>query len=311
MVIPERPADVGPDENEEPAPATKKIDMEADISQLEAPTFTTITRGPPKPMLSLSWDHPVNLIGEKVLNPIIHTCEKCERPIMIYGRMIPCRHVFCLACAQTPHPPPTCPRCGEVVTRVEPTGLGTVFMCTHGGSRHGREGCKRTYLSQRDLMAHINHRHAPGGALQGQPLPPPPKPLPPNPPLHSPKSLTPSMSPIARKPNTHMHDPRMQPSEPPTNMEIPTAPHMGGFPPHIPSMGIIPPHDNNFSPAAQPPFNPYLTPPVPPFPPQHTAPPFFSPPVGAGPPGPGAQPPQWNMPSGNAAPTQTGGFFHR
>lgn len=27
------------------------IDMEADISQLEAPTFTTISRGPPEPML--------------------------------------------------------------------------------------------------------------------------------------------------------------------------------------------------------------------------------------------------------------------
>lgn len=32
-------------------------------------------------------------------------------------------------------------------------------MCTHGGTRHGQTGCRRTYLSQRDLQAHINHRH--------------------------------------------------------------------------------------------------------------------------------------------------------
>jgi len=54
-----------------------------------------------------------------------------------------------------------CPRCKEKVIRVEQTGLGTVFMCTHGGTMHGRTGCRRTYLSQRDLQAHINHRHMP------------------------------------------------------------------------------------------------------------------------------------------------------
>lgn len=43
--------------------------------------------------------------------------------------------------------------------RVEQASLGNVFMCTHGGSRYGNDGCRRTYLSQRDLQAHINHRH--------------------------------------------------------------------------------------------------------------------------------------------------------
>jgi len=32
-------------------------------------------------------------------------------------------------------------------------------MCSHGGTRYGNTGCRRTYLSQRDLQAHINHRH--------------------------------------------------------------------------------------------------------------------------------------------------------
>lgn len=64
------------------------VDLEADISQLEAPTFTTINRGPPEPMLRLNWDHKVNLIGEKVLNPMIHCCDTCLKPILIYGRMV-------------------------------------------------------------------------------------------------------------------------------------------------------------------------------------------------------------------------------
>lgn len=132
--------------------------MEADISQLEAPTFTTITRGPPEPMLRLKWDHKVSLIGEKVWNPMIHCCELCNKPILIYGRMIPCKHVFCLHCARA-KPYKICPRCNEKVSRVEQSGLGTVFMCTYGGSRYGNTGCRRTYLSQRDLQAHINHRH--------------------------------------------------------------------------------------------------------------------------------------------------------
>lgn len=134
------------------------VDMEADISQLEAPTFTTISRGPPEPMLRLKWDHKVSLIGEKVLNPMIHCCDLCDKPILIYGRMIPCKHVFCLRCARS-EPFKSCPRCKEKVLRVEQSGLGTVFMCFYGGSRYGNTGCRRTYLSQRDLQAHINHRH--------------------------------------------------------------------------------------------------------------------------------------------------------
>jgi hypothetical protein len=37
---------------------------------------------------------------------------------------------------------------------VEQAHLGQVFMCHHGGGRYGFEGCRRTYLSQRDLQAH-------------------------------------------------------------------------------------------------------------------------------------------------------------
>lgn len=39
-------------------------------------------------MLRLDWTLPVNLIGEKVLNPMIHCCDKCLKPILIYGRLV-------------------------------------------------------------------------------------------------------------------------------------------------------------------------------------------------------------------------------
>ena len=110
-----------------------KYDMETDISQMEAPTFTTIDRSNPASMLALDWDHKVNLVGKKVLNPMIHCCDKCLKPILIYGRMIPCKHVFCLGCAKQEER--TCPRCNDKVIRVEQAGLGNIFLCTIGGSR--------------------------------------------------------------------------------------------------------------------------------------------------------------------------------
>lgn len=62
-----------------------------------------------------------------------------------------------------------CPRCKDKVCRVEQSGLGTFFMCTHGGSRYNNKGCRRTYLSQRDLQAHINHRHVTIPAVPARP----------------------------------------------------------------------------------------------------------------------------------------------
>lgn len=132
--------------------------MEGDISQLEAPTFTTITRNIPQPMTQLNWDHKVNLIGEKLESPMIHFCDQCRKPILSYGRMIPCKHVFCYKCARADYK--NCPRCNDKVVRVEKNGI-PIYLCTHGGSLYGSTGCRRTYLSQRDLDAHIKHRHIP------------------------------------------------------------------------------------------------------------------------------------------------------
>lgn len=36
----------------------------------------------------LSWDHTLNLIGRAIHRPLIHICEVCDKPILIYGRMV-------------------------------------------------------------------------------------------------------------------------------------------------------------------------------------------------------------------------------
>ena len=51
--------------------------------------------------------------------------------------------------------------------RIEPARLGHVFVCSFGGSRYGISGCRRSYLSQRDLHAHIKRRHQTDGVTIG------------------------------------------------------------------------------------------------------------------------------------------------
>ncbi|XP_074596032.1 E3 ubiquitin-protein ligase Hakai [Brevipalpus obovatus] len=99
----------------------------------------------------LPWKNRVNLIGVKCSNPIVHFCRNCEKPILIYGRLIPCKHPYCYKCARGfGH---QCPKCNEKVIRVEKNKLGSVFVCDF-------KNCQRTYLSRRDLQAHIHHRHS-------------------------------------------------------------------------------------------------------------------------------------------------------
>eukprot|EP00088_Acartia_fossae_P048417 TRINITY_DN5283_c0_g1_i11.p1 TRINITY_DN5283_c0_g1~~TRINITY_DN5283_c0_g1_i11.p1 ORF type:complete len:481 (-),score=96.39 TRINITY_DN5283_c0_g1_i11:628-2070(-) len=133
------------------------LNMYSDISNLEAPVFSTIDRKPPAHVLKLNWDHQVNLVGKKVPNPMFHCCDICRKPILIYGRMIPCKHVFCFSCAKQNEK--ICPRCKDKVKKVEQCELGSIFLCTQDGTRYGNSGCRRTYLSSRDLQAHIKHRH--------------------------------------------------------------------------------------------------------------------------------------------------------
>uniref|UniRef100_A0A2K6GQ05 E3 ubiquitin-protein ligase Hakai n=1 Tax=Propithecus coquereli TaxID=379532 RepID=A0A2K6GQ05_PROCO len=129
----------------------------------------------------LFWDFQINILGEKDDTPV-HFCDKCGLPIKIYGRMIPCKHVFCYDCAilHEKKGDKMCPGCSDPVQRIEQCTRGSLFMCSIV------QGCKRTYLSQRDLQAHINHRHmraekpVPCASLENvhPPIAPPPTEIP-------------------------------------------------------------------------------------------------------------------------------------
>lgn len=94
------------------------------------------------------------------MNPILHVCDKCKRPILIYGRLT-CKHVLCFNCATAlQQSGGQCGRCHAKVHQVEQANLSCIFMCSHGGSKYGPDGCRRTYLSERDLQAHVDFRHS-------------------------------------------------------------------------------------------------------------------------------------------------------
>lgn len=48
---------------------------------------------------SLNWNMNVNLIGQKLIDHKMDFCMLCCRPILIYGRLLPCQHVMCFECA--------------------------------------------------------------------------------------------------------------------------------------------------------------------------------------------------------------------
>ena len=100
------------------------------------------------------WDHPVNLCGRPVKDPLLHLCEICSLPVLIYGRMVcvcmscdcgrvnslthlfiqkRCRHAFCRDCAKKAAG--VCPKCNEEDQTFEEASMGTVHICTHGGGR--------------------------------------------------------------------------------------------------------------------------------------------------------------------------------
>jgi hypothetical protein len=73
---------------EEPSSEKVEFNIDDDISQLVPPTFSTVSRGPPQPMLELTWEHKYTAIGEKLPTPNVHMCMGCKLPIRIYGRLV-------------------------------------------------------------------------------------------------------------------------------------------------------------------------------------------------------------------------------
>uniref|UniRef100_A0A7M4FVF3 RING-type domain-containing protein n=1 Tax=Crocodylus porosus TaxID=8502 RepID=A0A7M4FVF3_CROPO len=66
------------------------------------------------------WDFKINFLGERDAIPV-HFCHQCGFPIRIYGRMIPCQHVYCYDCASLygERGNRKCPDCDIPVQQIE------------------------------------------------------------------------------------------------------------------------------------------------------------------------------------------------
>ncbi|AWP00968.1 putative E3 ubiquitin-protein ligase Hakai-like [Scophthalmus maximus] len=244
------------------------------------------------------WDYKLHLIGERDDVPI-HFCDKCGLPIQLYGRMIPCKHVFCYDCALLHEkkgdkmcPGLTLYNCTDPVQRIEQCQRGSLYMCSIV------PGCKRTYLSQRDLQAHVNHRHmraAKSSAGRQDPLHLPPSSEVPDrfrvPQSHLPKNHVHLPNPLQHS----SHDPYSQPPPPSAHEAPPPTSALGPETFRIATVTTrkhsnlitVPIQDDSSSPPppiTPPPGHimgqmpPYMNHPRPGPPPQHSGPPVNAPP---------------------------------
>lgn len=103
-------------------------------------------------------------------------------------------------------------RCEDPVQRIEQSPLGSIFLCAYGAPKHCHTGCRRTYLSHRDLLAHINHRHTP------------------KPPSQVVSSTTSSVKDQGHSTMSRMTDPRSDSRSDPRSHQSYVSSHQDGYP---------------------------------------------------------------------------------
>ncbi|KAG8376987.1 hypothetical protein BUALT_Bualt09G0121400 [Buddleja alternifolia] len=85
-------------------------------------------------------------LGERV-----HFCVRCDFPIAVYGRLIPCEHAFCLDCARSDS---LCYLCDERVQKIQTIKMMEgIFICA---APH----CLKSFLKKTEFESHINETHA-------------------------------------------------------------------------------------------------------------------------------------------------------
>ncbi|KAL4198031.1 hypothetical protein AMTRI_Chr03g138160 [Amborella trichopoda] len=85
------------------------------------------------------------LLGER-----IHFCVRCDFPIAIYGRLSPCEHAFCLACARSDS---SCYLCDERIQKIQTIKmLEGIFICA---APH----CLKSFLKKHEFETHITETH--------------------------------------------------------------------------------------------------------------------------------------------------------
>ncbi|RMZ99360.1 E3 ubiquitin- ligase Hakai [Brachionus plicatilis] len=151
--------------NTQPPSSTTSTHIESEDKNFSSINFVS----------NLNWSYNINKMGQKILSQKMNVCISCGLPILVFGRLLPCKHVVCFDCA-TKFSPKICLResCHENVDRIEKVNAGRIFICTYEqdfdqiGNQaddqmklYEKSRCGRSYMSQRDLDAHINHRHLP------------------------------------------------------------------------------------------------------------------------------------------------------
>ncbi|KAF5772832.1 putative transcription factor interactor and regulator LIM family [Helianthus annuus] len=95
----------------------------------------------------------VKTVGQKSSRPLgqrVHMCAKCDFPIAIYGRMIPCEHALCLDCARSDS---TCFLCEERIQKIQTVKMMEgMFLCAV-------PLCLKSFLNKDDFKAHVHAYH--------------------------------------------------------------------------------------------------------------------------------------------------------
>ena len=93
-------------------------------------------------------------IGRRSRRPLgerVHICSRCEFPIAIYGRLIPCEHAFCLACARSDS---SCYLCDERIQKIQTVKMMEgIFICA-------APMCLKSFLKKAEFMSHVPEAHA-------------------------------------------------------------------------------------------------------------------------------------------------------
>eukprot|EP00039_Didymoeca_costata_P030631 m.30630 g.30630 ORF g.30630 m.30630 type:complete len:471 (+) comp8220_c0_seq1:1816-3228(+) len=123
------------------------------------PTKVTKFRQMAAAIKTLDWTHELSQNRGKIVRKgYVHMCERCDAPILIYGRLMPCNHIFCGACAKN-FVLKVCIRCGERVESVETFEIGRELFICREATAVGRGLCGKCHFSLEDLRAHQEKVH--------------------------------------------------------------------------------------------------------------------------------------------------------
>ncbi|KAL5224526.1 hypothetical protein ABZP36_011165 [Zizania latifolia] len=81
----------------------------------------------------------------------VHICCRCEFPIALYGRLIPCEHAFCLTCARSDS---SCYLCDERIQKIQTVKMMEgIFICA-------APMCLKSFLKKAEFESHVPEFHA-------------------------------------------------------------------------------------------------------------------------------------------------------